>query len=112
MLAPERLVLLVLVHVCSACTMVGTQSPPPAVEEDAAAVRAQMSVKTALVSEPKVAAAPIRVQFEKGSVVLTGFVESEAEKDKAGEIARQAVPDLEIINDLQVRGVSVAARQP
>lgn len=102
---PERIALLVCLLLCSSCSLLGAGvSSPAAEEEPAAAVRAQMSVKTALVAAEGVAAAPIRVQFEQNRVRLSGFVESAAEKERAGEVARQAVPGLEVINDLQVWG--------
>jgi osmotically-inducible protein OsmY len=104
-MVPERIALLALLQVCSACSIPGAGVNSPAAEEEAAAaVRAQMTVKTALVSASEVAAAPIRVQFEQDRVRLSGFVESEAEKQKAGDVARRAVPDLEVINDLRVWG--------
>jgi osmotically-inducible protein OsmY len=104
-MAPERIALLVLLQVCSACSMLGAGLTSPAAEEEAAAaVRAQMSVKTALIDVAEVAAAPIRVQSEHDRVRLSGFVESEAEKRRAGDVARQAVPGLEVINDLRVWG--------
>jgi osmotically-inducible protein OsmY len=98
----KKIASLALLQVCSACSMLGGVSSPAAEEEAAAAVRAQMSVKTALVEASEVAAAPIRVQFEQDQVRLSGFVESEAEKQRAGDVARQAAPDLEVINDLRV----------
>jgi hypothetical protein len=96
-MAPERIALLVLLQVCSACSMLGAGLTSPAAEEEAAAaVRAQMSVKTALID--------VAVQSEHDRVRLSGFVESEAEKRRAGDVARQAVPGLEVINDLRVWG--------
>lgn len=91
--------LLVALVVCNSCATSDVQKPE---EEDAAAVRAQMEVKAALLDEERVAAAPIRVEYESGSVRLTGFVETEAEKQRAAEVAKRAVPDLEVINDLRV----------
>lgn len=85
--------------VCSSCATSEVQKPE---EDDAAAVRAQMEVKAALLDEEQVAAAPVRVEYESGSVRLTGFVETEDEKQRAGEVAKRAVPDVEVINDLRV----------
>jgi osmotically-inducible protein OsmY len=85
--------------VCSSCATSEVQTPE---EDDAAAVRAQMEVKVALLDEEQVAAAPVRVEYESGSVRLTGFVETEDERQRAGEVAKRAVPDVEVINDLRV----------
>lgn len=95
----EKYLGLLALVVCGSCATSDVQKPE---EEDAAAVRAQMDVKAALLDEKRVAAAPIRVEYEPGSVRLTGFVETEAEKHRATEAAKRAVPDLEVINDLRV----------
>ena len=90
---------LVALAVCAGCATSDVRKPE---EEDAAAVRAQMEVKAALLDDERVAAAPIRVEYEADGVRLIGFVETEAEKERAVETARRAVPDLEIIDDLRV----------
>lgn len=95
----KHMITLLALLVCSSCATSDVQEPE---KDDAAAVRAQMEVKAALLDEEQVAAAPVRVEYEQGSVRLTGFVETEAEKRRAGEVAKNAVPDVEVINDLRV----------
>ncbi len=85
--------------VCCSCATSSVQEPE---QEDAAEVRAEMQIKAALLDEEQVAAAPVRVEYEAGSVRLTGFVETEAEKRRAGEVARRTLPDVEVINNLRV----------
>ena len=88
-----------LLSICGACATVELQDREA---EAAAAVQAQMSVKAALLEDGRVAAAPIRVEYHGKRLRLSGYVESEAERRRAAEVAREAVPDLEIINDLTV----------
>lgn len=82
---------------CCSCAPWAEREPEPA-----RAVRAQMDVKAALLEAEQVAAAPVRVEYESGRIRLTGFVETEAEKARAADAARGAVPDLEVANELQV----------
>ncbi|MEX0617932.1 MAG: BON domain-containing protein [Pseudohongiellaceae bacterium] len=70
--------------------------------EDALTVEAQMTVKAALLEDGRVAAAPVRVTYEGGTVRLQGFVETEEERRQAAEIAQRALPELNIVNELQV----------
>ncbi|MEX2495859.1 MAG: BON domain-containing protein [Woeseia sp.] len=95
----KRIITLLASLVCSSCAISDVQKPE---EEDDDAVRAQMQVKAALLEAEQVAAAPVRVEYESGRVRLTGFVETEAEKKRAGEVAKRAVPDVEVVNDLRV----------
>lgn len=98
----ERLLLGIgLATLLSACDSLGLQEREP---ESSAAVEAQMSVKSALVADDRVAAAPIRVEYREGEVLLQGFVADEEERRLAEEIARETVPDLTIINELQTAG--------
>lgn len=81
------------------CGFLEVQEKEP---QSSTAVRAEMTVKEALLEAEGVAAAPVRVEYEEGTVRLSGFVESEEERRRVEEIARQALPDLEIINGLEV----------
>lgn len=71
-------------------------------QESAVAVETEMAVKAALLEDEQVAAAPIRIQFERGAVRLVGFVETQEERQRVMEIAKQTLPDFEIINELEV----------
>lgn len=84
---------------CTACASleISDRAPEPAPE-----VQAQMQVKAALLEDSRVAAAPIRVEQRGNRLRLSGFVGTEAARRRAAEVAAQAVPDLEIINDLEV----------
>lgn len=93
--------LLPIVLFLSGCASLEVQEEDP---EEAAAVRAQVTVTTALLEAEEVNAAPVRVEYADGTVRLTGFVETEAERRDAGAIAREALPDHEIINALEVWG--------
>lgn len=100
---------LLALQVCSSCA---TSDVPKPQEEDVAAVRAQMEVKAALLDADEVAAAPIRVEYESGRVRLTGYVETDAEKQRAAEVAKRAVPDVEVMNGLRIWRPSQGAVAP
>lgn len=85
----------------AACAGVEVRQPEP---EGAAEVRAQMQVKAALLESGEVAAAPIRVEYQGDSLILRGFVESADERRLAEEIAREAQPGREVVNELEVWG--------
>ena len=60
-------------------------------------------VKTRFAEDPNVSAMRIQVETLKGTVQLSGFAASQAEKDRAGQLAR-AVPDVkEVRNNIVVR---------
>lgn len=82
---------------CSSCAT--STSPQP---EPARSVQTQMQVKTALLEADRVAAAPIRVEYRAGRLVLSGFVETEGERVRAAATARRALPGVAVVNNLQV----------
>ena len=59
-------------------------------------------VKTALIRDPNVKASQVNVTTFKGVVQLSGFVENQSQKDRAGEIARQTSGVVDVHNDLIV----------
>jgi hyperosmotically inducible periplasmic protein len=61
------------------------------------------SVKTKLMENSETKAHQINVGTEKGVVQLTGFVDSTAMKNKAGEIARSVDGVKNVRNDLEIR---------
>jgi hyperosmotically inducible protein len=62
-------------------------------------------VKTRLANDPQVNAMRVSVETLNGTVQLSGFAVSEAEKSRAAEIAR-SVPDVkDVVNDIVVRAV-------
>jgi osmotically-inducible protein OsmY len=60
-------------------------------------------VKAALVSDPGTKAREISVETFKGVVQLSGFVSSSAEKEKAGEIARNVKGVTGVRNNIVVK---------
>lgn len=61
-------------------------------------------VKTALLKDDDVRGTSVNVESFKGAVQLSGFVRTEAERVRAGELARSVAGVDEVRNDLQVRG--------
>jgi hyperosmotically inducible periplasmic protein len=60
-------------------------------------------VKARMAEDPQVSAMRIQVKTLNGTVQLSGFATSQAEKDKAGSMA-SAVPDVKSVrNDIVVR---------
>src|SRR5439155_12277163 len=59
-------------------------------------------IKTALYADPVVKGTEVKVMTFKGTVQLSGFVENQAQKDRAGEIARQTKGVIDVRNDLLV----------
>jgi len=60
-------------------------------------------VKARFAEDPDVSAMRIQVEALKGTVQLAGFATSQAEKDRAGQLAR-AVPDVkDVRNSIIVR---------
>jgi osmotically-inducible protein OsmY len=60
-------------------------------------------VKTAIIKDPTLKATQINVETYKGEVQLSGFVESQADRTRAAEVAR-SVPGVKAVrNDLRLR---------
>ena len=60
-------------------------------------------VKTQMAADKTVAATAINVETMNGTVQLSGFAKSQAEKDRAAEIARRAKGVKQVRNDIIVR---------
>ncbi len=69
-------------------------------EQDAVVVA---GVKAALVREPQVDAAAIRINIVNGQLVLEGYVESAEESQRTADVASQNADGLYVINRLEVR---------
>ncbi len=63
-------------------------------------------VKTAMAKAPDVAATAVSVETVRGEVRLSGFVKSEQEKQRAGQIALQTEGVRSVHNGLVVRSES------
>ncbi len=83
---------------CATGTVPATAAATP-VDDATVATR----VRARLAEDPALAALRIQVDTLNGAVQLAGFVATQADKDKAGEIAR-GVPDVRrVVNNLIVR---------
>jgi osmotically-inducible protein OsmY len=60
-------------------------------------------VKAALAADPVTKAREISVETFKGTVQLSGFVGTAAEKEKAGEIARKVKGVVDVKNNIVVK---------
>jgi len=60
-------------------------------------------VKTALLRDSQVKGTQVNVTTLNGAVQLSGFVESQPEKDRAGELARQIEGGHQVYNNLVVQ---------
>lgn len=60
-------------------------------------------VKTKLAEDPQVSAMRIQVEALNGTVQLAGFATSQAEKDRAGQLARQTADVKEVRNNIIVK---------
>lgn len=63
-------------------------------------------VKARFAEDPAVGAMRLQVETLKGTVQLSGFATSQAEKDKAGALARGVADVKEVRNDIIVRAPS------
>jgi len=61
-------------------------------------------VNTALVKSEQTKAGDIKVQTESGVVQLSGFVDSQAQKDAAGKVAQSVAGVKSVKNNLRVKG--------
>ena len=60
-------------------------------------------VKSKFAEDPTVSAMAISVETLKGTVQLSGFAKSSAEKDRAGQLARDTSGVVAVRNDIVVR---------
>ena len=79
-----------------------TQKPPPIGDEDVGDASITAAIKTQLIKEQLGLVREIRVITHRGHVVLSGEVGDEQQKQRAGDIARQASGVREVSNELKV----------
>ena len=84
----------------AACSSTRTQRAPGEEVDDAALLT---SVKSALVSNPVTDAGEINVDVNRGTVKLSGFVDTQQEKSKAGDVARGVDGVKTVQNDIAVK---------
>lgn len=58
-------------------------------------------ITAALLDDPNLAGSAIDVQYEQGRVTLTGFVETQEQRQRAEQIARQYAQ--EVINNIEIK---------
>ncbi len=86
--------------VSAGCSVMRGQSTVGAYVDDKAIAT---SVKAKLVADKTVDAASVNVDSLNGTVSLSGFAKSSAEKNQAGYIARNTSGVREVINNMVVR---------
>ena len=86
--------------VSAGCSVMRGQSTVGAYVDDKAIAT---SVKAKLVADKTVDAAAVNVDSLNGTVQLSGFAKSSAEKNQAGYIARNTSGVREVINNMVVR---------
>ncbi|MFN3789649.1 BON domain-containing protein [Massilia sp.] len=89
-----------LLAILSACAPSGTQRGTGEYIDDAAITT---RVKTALVTDPQVKATEVQVETYKGTVQLSGFVDSAENVARAAQLAREVPGVKEVRNSMVVR---------
>ena len=84
----------------AACSSTRTQRAPGEEVDDAALLT---SVKSALVTNTVTDAGEINVDVNRGTVKLSGFVDTQQEKSKAGDVARGVDGVKTVQNDIAVQ---------
>ncbi len=62
-----------------------------------------MKVKAALIEAPKLSAAAIHVEISNDVVILSGFVETESQRQLASKVAHQVSGVKQVDNKIQVK---------
>ena len=95
----SMLALVVLVALTAGCTSMTGKTAGQSVDD--ASITA--SVKTKLAAEKPATLTKVDVDTNKGTVYLTGNVETPAIKDRATELARQVSGVREVVNNLKIQ---------
>ena len=95
----SMLALVVLVALTAGCTSMTGKSAGQNVDD--ASITA--SVKTKLAAEKPATLTKVDVDTNKGTVYLTGNVETPAIKERATELARQVSGVREVVNNLKIQ---------
>jgi hyperosmotically inducible periplasmic protein len=91
---------LITVFFLAACAATSTDESTGEYIDDAA-ITAQ--VKTALLQDPEVSGLDINVETFKGTVQLSGFANTERERQHAGTLARSVEGVQSVQNDIQLK---------
>jgi hyperosmotically inducible protein len=84
----------------AACSVMSGQESVGEYTDDA---KITAEIKSNMAKDDQVAATAISVETLKGVTQLSGFAKSQAEKDRAAQIARQASGVKQVRNDIVVR---------
>ncbi len=84
----------------ASCSMIGGPEIEPEPPRSAQMIG---RVKQAFVAAEDISGAAIQVEVADQTIVLTGFVGSTAEKNRAGDVAAKAYPKATIDNRLEVK---------
>lgn len=95
-----RLATLLLLGLLTACASPSVKETSGLGRQDS---RGAVALKASLLAAPGLAGAAIDVTVEAGKVVLTGFVETDAQRQRAADIVREQSGDVEIDNRLTVK---------
>jgi hyperosmotically inducible protein len=111
---PRRLQAAILAGALASTLLMACQPAPesaPAAQAPATTIGAQIddalittNVKSALLTDPDVKVLDVQVETRNGTVQLSGFVDSQAQIDKAFAIARSMTGVLAVENGLTLRG--------
>lgn len=99
-------VILAATIVVAACASTRTQQAPGEVIDDSVITG---RVKTALIADPVTKARQIEVETFRGTVQLSGFVDTAASKARADELARKTKGVVHVRNNLEVRATDTSA---
>lgn len=89
-----------LATVLVACAGTATQSSTGELIDDSVITT---RIKAALLKDPAVSAFDVSVETFKGSVQLSGFVGTSAQRARAGEIAQQTPGVTQVFNSIRLR---------
>ncbi len=92
--------LIVMVGISGCAGLLSTESVERASEED---VILAMKIKAKLIEAPELSAAPIHVEASSGIVVLSGFTETDAQRQLARSIAEKTRDVKQVDNRIQVK---------
>ena len=92
--------LLVITPVFAGCAATSTHESSGQYLDDAAITD---KVKTKLLKDPKTSGLQVTVDTYKGQVQLSGYVNNEEAKDRAGELARGTPGVTGVTNDIKVK---------
>ncbi len=92
--------ILILFGISGCAGLLGSETVEQAPKADIALA---MKIKAQLIEAPNLSAAAIHVEASNGRVVLSGFVETESQRQLANSIALQVPSATQVDNQIQVK---------